>query len=97
MNIKELYIFRPGYIHPVNMRRKKTFLEKVTEIFYPLMKTFAPNIITTSEILAKVMIDVGVNGHTKDLLNNIEINSLHLKKTEYKSRNIPTISIIFAI
>ena len=62
------------------MRREKTFLEMVTEIFYPLMKIFTPNIVTTSEILAKTMIHVGLHGHTLKSLNNKEINSLNPKQ-----------------
>lgn len=76
-NFKQLYIFRPGYIHPINMKRKKTFLENVTEVFYPIMKIFTPGIVTTSEILANVMIHVGFNGFKKGLINNKEISSIN--------------------
>lgn len=76
-NFKQLYIFRPGYIHPVNMKRKKTFLENVTEIFYPIMKIFTPGFVTTSVILANVMMHVGLNGFKKGLINNKEISSIN--------------------
>ena len=71
---KQLYIFRPGYIHPVNLRRKKNFIERLSAVFYPLMKIIAQNILTTSEKLAKAMIHVGLNGYKKKLLINREIN-----------------------
>jgi len=76
-NFKQLYIFRPGYIHPINMKRKKSFLENVTEVFYPIMKIFTPGIVTTSENLARVMIHIGLNGNKKELVVNKEINSIN--------------------
>ena len=72
--LKQLYIFRPAFIHPVNLRRKKNFIEKIVTVLYPLMKLLAPNILTTSEILAKTMIHIGLNGYEKQLLVNKEIN-----------------------
>ncbi|MDY6845016.1 MAG: NAD-dependent epimerase/dehydratase family protein [Thermodesulfobacteriota bacterium] len=76
----KLYIFRPGYIHPVNLRRKKNLMERISTVLYPLMKIIAPNIVTTSEILAKTMIHVSLNGYEKQLIVNKDINNINMNE-----------------
>ena len=75
--LRQLYIFRPAFIHPVNLRRKKNLIERVVSLLYPVMKLLTPNILTTSEILAKVIIKAGLVGLEKKLLVNKEINEVY--------------------
>jgi len=75
---KQLYIFRPGYIHPVNLRRKLIFVEKIYKVLYPLMRFIIPKMVTTSDKLATSMIYVGLNGYKLNLINNRDINKLNV-------------------
>ena len=66
------YMFRPGFIQPLHGIRSKT---KLYQFFYtalnpilPLLKSAFPKSITTTEELARAMINVARNGYSKPIL-----------------------------
>lgn len=68
------YIFRPGYIYPIVKRIEPNFNYKIFRIGYKyIMKFIYPNIGVTSEKLADVMLDVGLNLGNKTIYENKDI------------------------
>jgi uncharacterized protein YbjT (DUF2867 family) len=66
------YMFRPGFIQPLHGIRSKT---KLYQFFYtalnpilPLLKSAFPKYITTTEELARALINVARNGYPKPIL-----------------------------
>jgi uncharacterized protein YbjT (DUF2867 family) len=66
------YMFRPGFIQPLHGIRSKT---KLYQFFYtalnpilPLLKSAFPKYITTTEELARAMINVARTGYSKPIL-----------------------------
>jgi uncharacterized protein YbjT (DUF2867 family) len=66
------YMFRPGFIQPLHGIRSKT---KLYQFFYtalnpilPLLKSTFPKSITTTEELARAMINVARSGYSKPIL-----------------------------
>ncbi len=79
MPFKSAYMFRPGYIQPMNGIKSKTKLYKVMyAIFKPLyfLLKNAESIVTTTEILGKSMIIAAGNGYEKKILESIDINAI---------------------
>jgi uncharacterized protein YbjT (DUF2867 family) len=71
------YMFRPGFIQPLHGIRSKT---KLYQFFYtslnpilPLLKAAFPKSITTTEELARAMINVARNGYSKPSLDVSDI------------------------
>jgi uncharacterized protein YbjT (DUF2867 family) len=71
------YMFRPGFIQPLHGIRSKT---KLYQFFYtalnpilPLLKAAFPKSITTTEELARAMINVARNGYSKPILDVSDI------------------------
>jgi uncharacterized protein YbjT (DUF2867 family) len=76
----ETYMFRPGFVQPVEGVRSKTGLYRalyaVAAPLYPIIRRIAPTHVTTSVNLGKAMIRVGVEGYARDVLENVDINAL---------------------
>jgi uncharacterized protein YbjT (DUF2867 family) len=76
----ETYMFRPGFVQPMQGVRSRTALYRalytVAAPLYPVIRRIAPTHVTTSVNLGKAMIRVGVEGYAKDVLENVDINSL---------------------
>jgi uncharacterized protein YbjT (DUF2867 family) len=74
------YMFRPGFIVPVQGVRSKTrlyaLLYDVTRPLYPLLKRFFPGSLSTSDGLGRAMIAVAEQGYPKRLLEIEDINAL---------------------
>ena len=75
------YMFRPGAIQPLHGIRSKT---QLYQTFYtllnpilPLLKSTFPQYITTTEQLARAMLQVARNGYPTPILESTDINSLH--------------------
>jgi nucleoside-diphosphate-sugar epimerase len=66
------HIFRPAYIYPITPRVEPNFLYKVMRTLYKPLKFIYPNSSVTSEKLATVMVDVGMNGG-KTIFENSDI------------------------
>lgn len=74
-----LFIFRPAYIYPVTPRVEPNLTYKITRFIYPLLKLLAPKSVVTSEHLAHAMFKVGLDGFSKDTLENGDILGIELK------------------
>ena len=79
---KAAYMFRPAGIQPLHGIQSKT---KLYRIFYtltapllPLLKRFAPNLMTTTAQLGRAMLQVAAQGYAKPLLETRDINDLDL-------------------
>jgi uncharacterized protein YbjT (DUF2867 family) len=55
-----LYIFRPGYIYPVEPRKEPTFGYRLLRAVYPAFRTVFPGLVIGSDDLARAMVDVSV-------------------------------------
>lgn len=75
----EVYLFRPGYIHPMHGATSKTklyrLLYRVTTPFYPVLRRVAPRHVTTTERVGRAMINVARNGAPRRILENPDINA----------------------
>ena len=79
---KAAFMFRPGYIQPVNGVRSKTTLYRILYAIlgplYPLWKLLFPSYVTTTEQVGKAMIRVTERGYPRPHLENRDINALTL-------------------
>jgi uncharacterized protein YbjT (DUF2867 family) len=81
---KSVYLFRPGYIQPMDGVKSKTALYNALYTFmkplYPLFKLIIPSKVTTSVNIGKAMIYTTLHGYDKNILYNKDINELAEKK-----------------
>lgn len=77
---KAVYMFRPGAIVPLHGIRSSTAwynaIYAVIRPLYPLLKTIAPNAITTTERLGRAMIAAARRGSPKRVLETPDFNAL---------------------
>jgi uncharacterized protein YbjT (DUF2867 family) len=77
---KAAYMFRPGAVVPVHGARSSTGWYNaayvVVKPLYPVLHRVAPNFITTTEILSRVMVAVARNGYPTHVLEMADINRL---------------------
>jgi uncharacterized protein YbjT (DUF2867 family) len=76
IGFKSFHSFRPGYIYPSIPRKEPNIGYTLSRLFYPLIKLFGNNLSVTSEKLAAAMLEVGIHGYSKEILENKEIRSL---------------------
>ena len=55
-----VYIFRPGYIYPVEPRKEPTFGYRLLRAVYPAFRMVFPDRVIRSDDLARAMVDVSV-------------------------------------
>ncbi|WP_299820155.1 hypothetical protein [uncultured Pontibacter sp.] len=72
LNMK-FYAFRPAYIYPVEPRKEPNLGYGILRVFYPLLKMFGQKYSIKSTELAKAMLNVGLNGADKEILENQDI------------------------
>jgi uncharacterized protein YbjT (DUF2867 family) len=79
LHFKAAYIFRPGAIQPLHGIRSKT---KLYQTFYtilnpilPLLKSWFPQYITTTEQLGRAMLRVAKTGYSKPILETKDIDA----------------------
>ena len=74
------FMFRPGFIQPLNGVRSKTRLYRavyaIGSPLYPLLKAVAGKHVTTSEQMGRAMLAVAKRGAEKPVLENADINVL---------------------
>jgi len=74
---KSAFMFRPGFIQPVNGVKSKTSLYKtiysIVGPFYPLLKWMNPNGLITTNDLAKAMIKTTLDGYDEAIIYNKDI------------------------
>jgi uncharacterized protein YbjT (DUF2867 family) len=80
LGFKAAYMFRPGYIQPLDGIKTKTSLYAaiyaVLGPLYPLLKAIAPSYVTTTRQVGRAMIRVALQGAQKTHLENRDINTL---------------------
>lgn len=76
LGLKQLYIFRPGYIHPHHERTSRPLGERISGFLYPLIRHIVPAFVIRAEELAGGMIEVGLNGYKEQLLHNQMIKKI---------------------
>jgi uncharacterized protein YbjT (DUF2867 family) len=60
-----VYIFRPGYIYPVEPRKEPTFGYRLLRAMYPALRVLFPNQAIPADALARAMVDVAVRDTEK--------------------------------
>lgn len=74
----EAYMLRPGYIQPmagvVSKTRLYRLFYQVTGPLYPVLRRLTPNLVTTSEVMGKAMIELAVSGYPSRVLETSDIN-----------------------
>lgn len=73
LGFPKVYIFRPGYIYPVTPRKEPNILYRLFRFLYPILSLVYPDIGLTSVQLAEKMVEVGLKGHEKTILENKDI------------------------
>ena len=80
LGFKAAYMFRPGYIQPLDGIKTKTALYaaiyRTVGFLYPVFKALVPNYVTTTQQVGRAMIHVAAQGAPKTHLENRDINSL---------------------
>jgi uncharacterized protein YbjT (DUF2867 family) len=76
----EAYMFRPGFIQPMKGVRTRTrvyaLVYALTAPLHPLVRRLFPTHVTTTVNIGRAMIEVGVRGHSRRVLENPDINAL---------------------
>jgi nucleoside-diphosphate-sugar epimerase len=78
LNFKAFYSFRPGYIYPTKKRKEPNFFYTLSRLLYPILKLMGNNLSITDYQLAKTMFTVGMNGYSKEVLENKDMRILQL-------------------
>ena len=77
---RSVYLFRPGAIQPLHGIRSRTRIYRILYALLapvlPLLKRLAPDSLTTTERLGQAMIQAGLWGAPKTVLENADINRL---------------------
>lgn len=67
LKFDQLYIFRPGYIYPVEKRQEPNTFYKVMRAIYPWVNPLYPPLSIKSTELSDAMFEIGLNGGTKTM------------------------------
>jgi uncharacterized protein YbjT (DUF2867 family) len=77
---KAVYVFRPGYIQPLDGITSKTKLYRAIYAalapLYPLLKALFPAYVTTTDQIGRAMIELAEHGGPTRLLENADINAV---------------------
>lgn len=76
MPFKKAYMFRPGYMHPTSGLQHAHKYYSYLKWLYPILKTLAPNTVSTLAQLGQAMINVLLDGYEKPVLEVSDINKL---------------------
>lgn len=71
----KLFLFRPGYIYPVQKREEPNLMYKISRSLYPLIKLFGQNASIKSTALAEAIFLSGTKSPPKTILENKDILS----------------------
>lgn len=76
LQFKATYIFRPGYIYPIQKRKEPNLLYSLMRLLWkPLLSWLSPSIGLTSQTLANTMTDVGLKGARQVIFSNRDIRN----------------------
>jgi hypothetical protein len=77
---KAAYMFRPGYIQPLDGLRSRTrwyrVLYAAAAPLYPVLRRLFPGAVTTTRQLGRAMLAVARHGYSRPVLETGDINSL---------------------
>lgn len=71
---RQAYMFRPGYIRPIDGLKKAYRASKMLSPLYPVLKKVFPKYVCTLEELGNAMISVTLRGYAKKHLENEDIS-----------------------
>jgi uncharacterized protein YbjT (DUF2867 family) len=74
-----VYLFRPAYIYPVELRKEPNFSYRLLRATYPALRIFFPNLVIRADDLARVMVDAAVRGtpeHQGPVFENRDIRAM---------------------
>jgi nucleoside-diphosphate-sugar epimerase len=71
--LKNVFLFRPGYIYPVIKRREPNMMYRIFRSVYPFVSLIYPNIGLDSKTLAKAMFKAGLTETGRRIFENKEI------------------------
>jgi uncharacterized protein YbjT (DUF2867 family) len=75
-----VYIFRPAYIYPVELRKEPNFSYRLLRTIYPAFRVLFPNQVIRADDLARAMVDAAVHGigseHHAAVFENRDIRAL---------------------
>ena len=75
-----VYLFRPGFIQPLDGIRSKTRLYRtfytVAGPLYPVLERLFPSFVTDTARVGRAMIRVARNGYARQVLENRDINAV---------------------
>ncbi|MBL8939197.1 MAG: epimerase [Archangium sp.] len=78
IGFRQLFLFRPGYIQPMDGIVSKTtsyrVMYAVMSPLYPLLKRLAPKLVTSTRQLGRAMLNVTKRGFPKQVLESTDIN-----------------------
>jgi len=72
-DLADFYAFRPSYIYPETPRNEPNFSYRLMRFFWPILRLFGDGMSIRSGDLAKAMVQVGLNGHSNEILENRDI------------------------
>jgi uncharacterized protein YbjT (DUF2867 family) len=79
MGFRKLFLFRPGYIQPMDGIVSKTpayrWMYVVLAPTYPVLKRLFPKMVTSTRQVGRAMLNVTRNGFPKDVLESEDINA----------------------
>lgn len=78
LNFESFYSFRPGYIYPTKKRKEPNTFYVISRMVYPLLKLMGKSLSITDQQLAKTIFNVGLNGYSKEILENKDMRLLQL-------------------
>jgi hypothetical protein len=78
---KSVYLFRPGFMKPVEGQKNIKKIFKVAGLLYPLLKLLSPGNVCTLEDVGLAMIHAVEVGYQKQILENIDITRLAKTKS----------------
>ncbi|MDW7693982.1 NAD(P)H-binding protein [Flammeovirgaceae bacterium SG7u.111] len=76
LGFEHVFIFRPGYIYPVEKRKEPNVSYRIFRSLYPMLKGLMANSSITSEELGKAMFQAGLSGAGKTILENKDIKEI---------------------
>jgi nucleoside-diphosphate-sugar epimerase len=76
---KQVYAFRPGYMHPTKGLKNTLSTYKYLSWLYPLFKRLFPNMVTTLKQLGDAMINVVIYGYDQKVIEVKDILRLSQK------------------
>jgi uncharacterized protein YbjT (DUF2867 family) len=77
---KDVYLFRPGYIHPIKGLQNTYKVYKAFSPLYPIFEKLFPNYVGTLKELGNSMIYVTQNGYEKKVLECADIRKTGKEK-----------------